>query len=107
MFFVGGDNVMSHTRRIYNRIIKKCHRIKLNLIPSRSIKDMVESGEINNPLRNAVHDYGVVYHPYAWLCMGKCPGCRDRSKDQHHLRKIRKVEFRRLVRREVYNAEEC
>jgi hypothetical protein len=39
--------------------------------------------------------------------MGRCGHCRDHSKDQHHLRKIRKVEFMWLVRKEVINGEEC
>ena len=50
---------MTHTIRIYNRRIKKAHRINLlNLI--LDFKEQVETGEINNPLRNSVHHYGFV-----------------------------------------------
>lgn len=92
---------MTNTLRIYNRRIKKSHRINLQTDPVKDLKRQVETGEINNPLRNAVHDYGFVFHPYAELCMGKCPQCRDRSRDPHHIRKVRKVEFRCILRNEL------
>ena len=92
---------MTRTIRIYNRRIKKAHRINLlNLI--LDFKEQVETGEINNPLRNSVHHYGFVYHPWAsWLCMGHCNSCRDHSLDQRHQRKIRKREFARILPQEM------
>ena len=77
---------MSRTLRIYNRKIKKCHRANVNDCVVRDFR---------NSLRNSIHYYGLVYHPYRQLCMGHCPSCRDHSKDQKHLRKKRAREFRR------------
>ena len=74
---------MSRTLRIYNKKIKKCHRVN------------IDDNTVRNSLWNSIHDYGLVYHPYRQLCMGHCPSCRDHSKDQKHLRKIRAIEFRR------------
>ena len=89
---------MSRTRRIYNRIIKKAHRINLLKQPGMSLEKQVETGEINNPLRNSIHQYGLVYHPFAsWLCMGKCPCCRNHDLDPRHQRKVRQREFARGV----------
>lgn len=94
---------MSDTIRIYNRKVKKAHRIDLSK-PRMGLKEQVETGEIRNPLRNAVHDYGLVYHPYAsWLCMGHCPMCRDHDKDQRRLRKVRKREFMNILYHEQNN----
>jgi hypothetical protein len=62
---------------------------------------MVESGEINNPLRNSIHDYGFLYHPYAQICMGNCPMCRDAKKDQKYIRKARKAEFKEQIKEEL------
>jgi len=96
---------MSRTRRIYNRIIRKCHR---NDLTQESIVSILEMNEwIKSSLKYAVHSYGFPYHPFLQICMGRCGHCRDHSKDQHHLRKIRKVEFMWLVRKEVINGEEC
>jgi len=89
--------IMSRTRRIYNRIIKKAHRINLLTQPGMSLEKQVETGEINNPLRNSIHQYGLVYHPFAsWLCMGKCPCCRNHDLDPRHQRKVRQREFARV-----------
>ena len=63
---------------------------------------MVENGWIKNPLRNSVHEYGFLYHPYAsGLCMGRCPMCRDHTKDTRLKRKERKAEFRSILKMEV------
>jgi hypothetical protein len=56
---------------------------------------------INNPLRNSIHSYGLMYHPYAQLCMGRCPMCRDPKLDQKHLRKIKKSEFKQMLTDEL------
>ena len=92
---------MTRTRRIYNRKIKKCHRVDLQTSAPQDLKKLVETGEINNPLKFAVHQYGFAYHPYHRLCMGKCPCCRDHTKDQRHQRKIRKRDFVRFVSMEL------
>jgi len=92
---------MTRTIRIYNRKVKKAHRIDLSK-PRMGLKEMVETGEIRNSLRNAVHDYGLVFHKYAgWLCMGHCPSCRDHDKDPRHLRKVREREFMRILPHEL------
>lgn len=82
---------MSHTKRIYNKKIRKCHRINLNDNTVKNIKEI----DFRNSLWNSIHEYGLVYHPFRQLCMGHCSGCKDHSRDQKHLRKIRARDFRR------------
>lgn len=98
---------MTRTRRIYNKPrLKKAHRYILH--DFLGLKEQVETGEINNPLRNAVHQYGFMYHPYAQLCMGRCARCRDQTQNQKRLRKIRKMEFRHVLPLELYDGRlEC
>ena len=98
---------MTHTRRIYNkRRLKHTHRY--NVGDFLGLEKQVETGEINNPLRNSVHQYGFMYHPYAQLCMGRCARCRDHTQNQKRLRKIRKQEFRHVLPLELNNGlPEC
>jgi hypothetical protein len=57
---------------------------------------------ITSSLRNAVQHKGFLYHPYlSGLCMGNCPNCKDHTKDQKHLRKAKKAEFRKTVETEL------
>lgn len=96
--------VMSHTIRIYNRRhLKKTHRMIIEELPP-SIRNMTEDERItylNDPMRNSVHQYGFMYTPHGYLCMGRCPMCRDHTLNQRVQRKRRKMEFRRMVRQEL------
>lgn len=76
---------MSHTFRIYNRIVKKAHRYNTAL----------------HEFTNSIHEYGLAYHPYRALCMGHCGFCKDSNLDQKHQRKIRKQEFMRALNMEL------
>jgi len=92
---------MTGTKRIYNKLnVKKAQRIDLRRLPP-GLKEQVESGEINNPLRNAIHTTGLLYHPYAQLCMGKCPMCRDPALDPKRVRKVKKTEFMKQLKDEM------
>lgn len=71
------------------------------MIYPESLKEQVETGLINDPLRNSVHNYGFLYHPYQQICMGRCSMCRDHARDQNHVRKIKKYEFRNLIQLEL------
>ena len=91
---------MARTRRIYNKLtMKKTLRNDITReFGEKPWGDMTKDEQkawVSSPLRNAVQVKGFIYHPYAsGLCMGNCPHCRDPTKDQRHLRKIRKREFR-------------
>jgi len=76
---------MSHTIRIYNRIVKKAHRYNVAL----------------HSFTNSIHEYGLAYHPYRVLCMGHCDFCRDSNLDQKKIRKERKQEFMRALNEEL------
>ena len=76
---------MSHTYRIYNRIVKKAHRYNT---------------EIDSFIRS-IHEYGLAYHPYRVLCMGHCESCRNPNLDQKKIGKERKQEFMRALVEEV------
>lgn len=95
---------MTRTKRIYNKPnLKKTHRIDLtnNTYTRMSLEVQVETGVINSSLRNSVHEYGFLYHPYAQVCMGNCPMCRDAKKDQKYIRKARKSEFQQILKKEM------
>jgi hypothetical protein len=70
------------------------------------LKEQVENGVINNSLRNAIHDYGFLYHPYAQICMGNCSLCRDAKKDQKYIRKARKSEFQQILKEEMQKEQD-
>lgn len=98
---------MTRTRRIYNKLtMKKTLRNDISKPEGGKWWDEMTPEEkkeyIMNPLRNSVQKRGFIYHPYAsGLCMGHCPFCRDRNKDQKHLRKLKKAEFRNQLREEL------
>ena len=76
---------MSHTYRIYNRIVKKAHRYNVAF----------------HNFTNSIHEYGLAYHPYRALCMGHCGFCRNPELDQKQQRKERKQEFMRALNEEL------
>lgn len=70
---------MSHTKRIYNRRLKKARR-------DLSLPSYVNGIYINK-----------VGFPYTWrsyICMGMCKMCRDPNKETKLIRKRRKEQFR-------------
>jgi hypothetical protein len=71
-----------------------------------SLETQVETGVINSSLRNSVHDYGFLYHPYAQICMGNCSLCKDAKKDQKYIRKARKVEFQQIIKEEMQKEQD-
>ena len=102
---------MTRTKRIYNKPnLKKAHRIDLtdtSFPPNRmTLQGQVEAGVINSSLRNSIHEYGFLYHPYAQMCMGRCPMCRDAKKDQKYIRKTRKSEFKQMIKEEMQKEED-
>ena len=101
---------MTRTKRIYNKPnLKKTHRIDLtdNSISNRlSLKKQLENGTLNHSLRNAIHDYGFLYHPYAQICMGNCSMCRDAKQDQKYIRKARKSEFQQILKEEMQKEQD-
>ena len=76
---------MSHTFRIYNKIVKKAHRYNV----------------VFHNFTNSIHEYGLAYHPYRVLCMGHCESCRNPNLDQKKMRKERKQEFVRSLNEEL------
>lgn len=76
---------MSHTFRIYNKIVKKAHRYNV----------------VFHNFTNSIHEYGLAYHPYRVLCMGHCESCRNPNLDQKKMRKERKQEFMRTLNEEL------
>jgi len=76
---------MSHTRRIYNKIVKKAHRYNVAF----------------HNFTNSIHEYGLAYHPYRALCMSHCGFCRNQELDQKQQRKERKREFLRALNEEL------
>jgi hypothetical protein len=100
---------MTRTKRIYNKPnLKKAHRIDLTDNPYNrmGLKKQVETGVINSSLRNSIHEYGFLYHPYAQMCMGNCPMCRDAKKDQKYMRKTRKSEFKQILKEEMQKEDD-
>ena len=88
---------MSDTNRIYNRKnLKKTPRY--NLDDPRftgNLKDVVRKGLV------IPHHVGMPLTHRSWICMGKCPQCRDSDLDPRHQRKIRQREFARTLSMEM------
>jgi hypothetical protein len=102
---------MTRTRRIYNKPnLKKTVRLDLTKVGTKPLSEMTEgemASYVNDSLRNSISLKGFIYHPYAsGLCMGHCQMCKDPNKDQKHIRKIRKQEFRKLLKSELEYKEE-
>ena len=84
---------MTHTKRIYNNPnIKKAQRY------------LATPNEIQiHPIIRMQSDrmIGIPYTRYSSICMGRCPACRDHTKEQRLLRKQRKEQFRLQLRNEL------
>ncbi len=78
---------MSHTKRIYNRILKKAQRYNWDI-----------SGYDENGVR--INHVGIPFTWRSFICMGHCPHHRDPGIDQRTIRKKRKVQFRFDLRKE-------
>ncbi len=76
---------MSHTIRIYNNPrLKKTQRYNLDDI---SDIDPFFKTHINRQV-------GIPYTHRSWICMGKCPSCRDPNREPRLIRKRVKEQFR-------------
>jgi 5-methylcytosine-specific restriction endonuclease McrA len=95
---------MTHTLRIYNKKIKKAQRNNCYHPEEKDFDEMTDEEKCNfvkDPLRNSIGSNGIYYHPYAQVCMGRCSMCRDPDKDQKHIRKHKKSEFRHIIALEL------
>ncbi len=76
---------MSHTTRIYNNPrIKKAQRYNIdNLDDIHPLLGTHTSQQVGIPLTKR-----------SWICMGKCPMCRNRDKEPYLVRKRMKTQLR-------------
>lgn len=82
---------MSHTTRIYNNPrIKKAQRYNLD-------------GEDIHPLLGTYisQQVGIPLTKRSWICMGKCPMCRDHNKETYLVRKRMKEQLRLELKNEI------
>lgn len=78
---------MSRTRRIYdNHRLKKAQRFNL------------DDGEIHLVI-------GIPMTRRSWICMGKCPVCRDPNRDPRLIRKRTREQFRFELKDELKSCE--
>ena len=84
---------MSHTKRIYNRRLKKAQRFNWDAPPIKNEIGII----INNNI------VGIPYTRRSFICMGHCRGYKDHSKDQWKLRKQRKEQFEFEIKKELNN----
>lgn len=75
---------MSHTKRIYNNPrLKKAQRYNVD----------------DNEMHIII---GIPYsRKRSWICMGRCPMCRDHNREPRLVRKRRKEQFRFELRNEL------
>lgn len=74
---------MTHTKRIYNNPkIKKAQRYNV---------------DDNEPHLVA----GIPLTRRSWMCMGKCPMCRDKNNEPRLIRKRLKEQFRIMLKEEI------
>ena len=74
---------MTHTKRIYHRRLKKAQRFNWD----EPILD--ESGYFRMD-----HCVGIPFTRRSFICMGRCPMCRDPNREPKLVRKRRKEQFR-------------
>ena len=74
---------MSHTRRIYNNPrLKKAQRFNLD--------------------DKEIHIFtGIPYTMRSWICMGRCPMCRDPNREPKLIRKRTKERLRFELKKEL------
>jgi hypothetical protein len=77
---------MSHTKRIYNRRLKKAQRFNL------------DDGEIHVFV-------GIPLTRRSWVCMGRCRLCRDPNKEPKLIRKRIRERFRLELKSELDDIE--
>lgn len=78
---------MSHTKRIYNRRLKKAQRFNLD--------------------DKGIHLWiGIPYTRRSWICMGRCPMCRDPNREPKIIRKRAKEQLRFELKDELNNVLE-
>ena len=76
---------MSHTRRIYNNPrLKKTQRFS------------IDDGDIHLWV-------GIPYTFKSWICMGRCPICRDPNREPRLVRKRAKERLRLELKSELEN----
>ena len=83
------EEIMSHTKRIYNRRLKKAQRY-----------------DLEDPIYIKGIYISRVGFPLTWrsfICMGHCHMCKDHTKDQRLLRKKRSEQFRFDLKNELIN----
>ena len=74
---------MSRTERIYNNPrLKKTQRYNLD---DKEIHIIV----------------GIPLTRRSWICMGKCPMCRDKNREPRLIRKRTKEQFRDMMEKEL------
>ncbi len=73
---------MSHTKRIYNKPLKKAQRFNL------------DDGKMHLFV-------GIPLTRRSWVCMGRCPMCRDHNRDPRLVRKRTKEQFRFELKSEL------
>ncbi len=73
---------MSHTKRIYNKRLKKAQRFNL------------DDGDIHLFI-------GIPLTRRSWICMGHCAMCRDHNREPRLLRKRKKEQFRLELKKEL------
>ena len=79
---------MSHTRRIYNNHnLKKAQRFNLD---DRDIHHLM---------------VGIPLTIRSWICMGRCPMCRDHNREPRLIRKRTKEQFRFDLKSELNDSK--
>ena len=73
---------MSHTKRIYNKRLKKAQRFN------------IDDGQIHLWT-------GIPMTIRSWICMGKCSLCRDPNREPRLIRKRTKEQFRFELKNEL------
>ncbi len=83
---------MTHTTRIYNNPkIKKAQRFNLD--------DETNKHPILGTTMS--HQVGIPLTKRSWICMGKCPMCRDKNNEPRLIRKRLKEQFRVILKEEI------
>lgn len=77
---------MSHTKRIYNKRLKKAQRFNL------------DDGKMHLFV-------GIPLTIRSWICMGRCPMCKDHNRDPRLVRKRTKEQFRFELENELKSCE--
>ncbi len=83
---------MSHTTRIYNNPrIKKAQRYNID-----------NQDDIEHILgTHTSQQVGIPLTKRSWICMGKCPMCRDHNKETYLVRKRMKDRLRFELTKEI------